>query len=432
MKPILPLLVLADDLTGALDTGIKFSKKNLPTLVMTRKNFDQENNADYCLSVLVIDTETRHLVKEEASRIIQKIIRRAQSRYDIQNYYKKTDSTLRGNIGAELEAVMRATGRKKILFVPSYPSINRITYMGNQLMDGKLISVTEYAQDLLEPVSVSYIPDIIHQQSHLQVELVSHEDLNYYQQRQAPWQKNIADPTIYVFDAENNKHLADISQSFKKNKTPSIIAGCGGFAEFLPNLIYMVEQEPEKLECPLEILIINGSVNQLSIDQINYASQKGIPRTQVPIIGLLQRDFLVSNQYQKLINMLFKTINTSQELILTTAQSKREVLCLNKDSKNRERCLTINNNLGNLVRIIMEHCQWRKTLVVFGGDTAIGILNHLNAVGIIPQREIVPGVVLSEVLREEGKVCLITKAGGFGNINIISIIQQFLREVHQL
>ena len=97
-------LVLADDFTGALDTGIHFAKNGARTKVITDPMCDF---SDADAQVLVIDTETRHLPPEQAGAIVAEITRRACS-CKIRRFYKKTDSALRGNVGAELAALLEA------------------------------------------------------------------------------------------------------------------------------------------------------------------------------------------------------------------------------------------------------------------------------------------------------------------------------------
>ena len=94
------LLIIADDLTGALDTGVKFSEAGLSTMVSTRWQDAPAPDAD----IAVLCADTRHLPSEQAYRVIRTIVE--QNRKDFPLIMKKTDSGLRGNIGAELQGVM--------------------------------------------------------------------------------------------------------------------------------------------------------------------------------------------------------------------------------------------------------------------------------------------------------------------------------------
>ena len=99
---MLLLLILADDFTGALDTGVQFAACGIPTRVVVGEQVDL---AASDAAVLVVDTETRHLPAAEAYAVIAKLTRDAMSA-GVFSIYKKTDSALRGNIGAELSALL--------------------------------------------------------------------------------------------------------------------------------------------------------------------------------------------------------------------------------------------------------------------------------------------------------------------------------------
>src|ERR1700761_630405 len=106
-----PVVVLADDLTGALEAGAKFAAQGIGAAVATRP---VEANC----AVLVIDTESRHLPAEQAYRAIAAL---ASSGLPV--LYKKTDSALRGNIGAELRALAEACPDHPITYIPAYPAL---------------------------------------------------------------------------------------------------------------------------------------------------------------------------------------------------------------------------------------------------------------------------------------------------------------------
>ena len=96
------LLIIADDFTGALDTGVQFAARGARTEVVVDPQIDfSACGAD----VLVVDTETRHLPAADAYKAVFDLVERAR-RAGVRFIYKKTDSALRGNIGAELSALL--------------------------------------------------------------------------------------------------------------------------------------------------------------------------------------------------------------------------------------------------------------------------------------------------------------------------------------
>ena len=107
---MLQLLIIADDFTGALDTGIQFRGKHTALRFGQKaERFLKDLDAD--TSVLVIDAETRHLPPKRAAEIVGRITADAAAA-GVRCIYKKTDSGLRGNIGAELAAALEASGQQ--------------------------------------------------------------------------------------------------------------------------------------------------------------------------------------------------------------------------------------------------------------------------------------------------------------------------------
>jgi len=84
--------IVADDLTGAMDSSGYFAHQGLSTVVILDPNFSSD--AD----VVVINTNSRAEDPGTARKKIKQAVRSLVGRV----VYKKIDSTLRGNIGAEL------------------------------------------------------------------------------------------------------------------------------------------------------------------------------------------------------------------------------------------------------------------------------------------------------------------------------------------
>ena len=83
------LLIIADDFTGALDTGVQFTKVGIKTKVLVNTELNLDQNSD--VEVLVLNAETRHLEKKQAYDIIYRLIKTAE-KAKIPFIYKKTDS----------------------------------------------------------------------------------------------------------------------------------------------------------------------------------------------------------------------------------------------------------------------------------------------------------------------------------------------------
>ncbi len=165
------LLIIADDFTGALDTGVKFAARGAAVRVVTDYEYEF-GQTDSGAQVLVMDAETRHLSGEEAYRRVYRIVKRAREAR-VAYIYKKTDSALRGNIGSELAAALDASGEPVLHFFPAFPKMKRTTRRGIHYIDGVPVQESVFGQDPFEPVRCSFIPDIIRQQSSTEVKVIS-------------------------------------------------------------------------------------------------------------------------------------------------------------------------------------------------------------------------------------------------------------------
>ncbi|MHB1159801.1 MAG: four-carbon acid sugar kinase family protein, partial [Chloroflexota bacterium] len=104
--------IVADDLTGAMDTGVQFAKEGLHTVVMLGEGALPE------AEMVVISTDSRDEPADEAYRRAKEAGLRLAGRA----IYKKLDSTLRGNLGPEIEGLLDGLGLGRALVAPAFPS----------------------------------------------------------------------------------------------------------------------------------------------------------------------------------------------------------------------------------------------------------------------------------------------------------------------
>ena len=158
------LLVIADDFTGALDTGIQFARHGIATTLFLSDALTAGLLADCQTDVVVADTESRHLPPEDAAARVRAVTRLAKAA-GCPVFYKKTDSTLRGNLGAELAAMQDVCGAKRLWFSPAYPALGRTTRGGTQLVNGVPLARTDFAADPFNPVRTDFIPALLAEQT---------------------------------------------------------------------------------------------------------------------------------------------------------------------------------------------------------------------------------------------------------------------------
>ena len=406
---MIKLVILTDDLTGALDSGVQLSKSGIKTLVTLKVNFNVP--ADY--EVLVIDLQSRHLPKEKAYNEVFKAAEAAY-RNGVQHVYKKVDSALRGNIGAELEALLNASGVKRLLFIPAYPKNNRITVDGVHWINGVKAGESTFSKDPFEPVRHSKISDIISEQSKVHVT----SSVN----------KISAEPVIEVLDAISEEDLERIASGLSFDAMPRALAGCAGFAAYLPKLISFKKTMNSPIKKFKSVLVISGSLNPAAIRQAKWAKDHGYPVFTLTREQKLMTDYWRINRTDHLLAEVSQALENKGFAIIETVKSEKEsqdqLAGLNRSDLEKQR-QEVQLNLSALTGFLLKNTTV-DALVIVGGDTFRGILDNLEADQIIPIDEIEPGVVISQIQGNPMGLHLVTKSGGFGQDNIFYAIQKFL------
>ncbi|RKS10432.1 uncharacterized protein YgbK (DUF1537 family) [Nocardiopsis sp. Huas11] len=205
------VLVVADDLTGANATGARFARTGMRVATVTPEHVRRVAD-DY--DVVVANLDSRHVPAEQATDLVTDVI---EAVWPVGLVVKRTDSTLRGNIGAELEAAydavrerVPAETRVRVLFVPAFPGSGRITEDGVQLLHGRPLEHTELAQDPLCPMSTSVVADILAEQTDL---AVRHVPVRKVTQTMLTAELLAGDEPVVVCDAGTEQHLTDIADA---------------------------------------------------------------------------------------------------------------------------------------------------------------------------------------------------------------------------
>ncbi|MGS0624126.1 4-hydroxythreonine-4-phosphate dehydrogenase PdxA [Ralstonia sp. VS2407] len=129
------LLILADDLSGAADCAVAGVRAGLRSAVMLRADVRQPTGAD----VLALDTDTRRANALDAAA--RQVAAWHALAGPATRLYKKIDSTLRGNVAAEVAALAPLAGLA--IVAPAFPAAGRTTRDGRQWLHGVPVEDTE-------------------------------------------------------------------------------------------------------------------------------------------------------------------------------------------------------------------------------------------------------------------------------------------------
>lgn len=409
------IVVIADDFTGANDTGVQFCKKNLKSIVIT----DSDNiirSLKYC-DVLVIDTESRFNDPEKAYNKTFKT-GKILLKENIKYFYKKLDSTFRGNIGAEISGLMDSLELKFAILVPAFPSNRRTTKNGMVYVDDVLLAETEISKDPRTPVKESFIPDIVSQQTDKKIEIINSSEVLKGKAYLSEKLHALMDKgtQIIVVDALDDHDLDLIASVTAPLKERILFTGSPGFAQFLPK--YMDISKEKGIG-----VIIAGSVSEVTRRQIEYATKR-LPVRLIDVETEKLFNGEQSSEKKRIMAGVREALRNSEDVVVRSAPSAESVSGSVKQGQNYglqsdDVSEIISQFLGDIASDIIRKIRIYGILLT-GGDTAIKTARTLKISGTIIHDEIQPGIPYGQFIGERYKnIIVVTKAGGFGTEDAI-------------
>ncbi len=401
------LLIIADDFTGALDTGVKFAARGAKTRVVMDPAFDF-NQADDQIQVLVMDAETRHLEPTAAYSIVYQAVTRALAA-GVHCIYKKTDSALRGNIGAELTAMLNASNEDRLPFIPAFPKAGRITRNGIHLVDGVPVAESVFGRDPFEPVRHSQVADILKEQSSVPCVY------------RIPGKPDKDLPGIQVFDAASDEDLLKIGHQLGNGLR--LCAGCAGFAAVLAELLSLTGCVPQVPPLHGPLFIACGSVNPVTRQQLDTAERAGFPRFQLLPEQKLSPPWLKSDACRAEVKRWLEVVNREGCCILDSNDPKESgdaarKFAIQQGINLQQMRVIISNALGQLIKQLLDF-GLQATITCTGGDTLLALMRSVEVTELAPVCELSPGVVLTRFTYQSKTYDIISKSGGFGEPDLL-------------
>jgi len=408
---MIQLLILADDFTGALDTGVQFAACGADVRVVT--GADADPAAVPPCEVLVVDTETRHLPAEQAGEIVGRVAERAAA-LGVPYLYKKTDSALRGNVGAELAALLRASGRKTMPFLPSFPQIGRCTRGGVHYIQEVPVAESVFGQDPFEPVRHSAVTGLLAAQTGLPAK--SFPAIT----ETSPLPDNDG---ILVFDAASREELETAGRRLLSAGRLAVCAGCAGFAAVLPALLGLDRGRPPALpRLEPQFFVVCGSVNPITLAQLDEAEAHGFARLRLTPEQKLDPAYWDGPGGAKALAELRAFVRQNPRRILETndagGNGPTSAYAAGRGMNIEDVRRGISRTVGLLVSRLFD-CEGLGTMLVTGGDTLLQCMDYMGVHRLRPVCEFDPGVVLSRFHYNGRAQYVITKSGGFGDPGLL-------------
>lgn len=406
------LFIIADDLTGAVDLGVQFAPKGIRSYVTVGAACDVITLLSQH-DVLVVNSETRHMPPAKAADVVGSLARAGRAA-GATHFYKKTDSTLRGNVGAELDALRKAGGGGPLVFVPAFPKLGRTIIHGCHFVHGVPLHQTAFGEDPLNPMRTNSVLQILGNQTETPLRGVDIESLR------SGSRLSFSGDVIHVLDAESDGDLQAIVQLLRATGPTTLLAGTAAFGELLADLLPFERSECHRGELPKPLVVINGSLNEVSLRQTALARSQGFEQF------LLSPELLLEEgRAELLVAKMAAAVKGGANIILQTVTDRAQAGRYVEAAKQlgwpeAEIYLRVADRLASVASHLLDQAG-AALLVIFGGDTFAAMARARGWTGFKPGFEIMPGVSCCRTDGAENRY-VVSKAGGFGGDSLIGEI----------
>lgn len=413
------IAVIADDLTGASDCGGQLVHYGLRvSVVLGRREPNPLPN-----EAVILDTDSRSLPGEEAYRAVREACGHIRKEsFDV--LYKKLDSTMRGNIGQEINAVYDVFEPDFVIIAPAYIENGRQVIDGIHYVNGTKLHETEVAHDPKTPVKESRLVKLIGDQAQRKVGHLSRADLERGTEHIAARMASFKEQQIayIVADSETEAHLEAIVKRIAPLPYSVIWAGSSGLIRYLPQAYGLshVHTEETLPSTDKPVLLVVGSVSPAGRRQLEWVlkvtGMAGIEMDTVKVIGGGTK---MQAEMERLRQLADDALNKSKHVVLFSS-SKVE------DTRKAGQRLGLNAvEVSNRVSEMLGECAAAlvrrhslQHLFLTGGDTAHQVFQRLNLHEFRLLSEVESGIPFGRLSGEQ-EIFAVTKAGSFGSETVM-------------
>lgn len=407
---MLELAVIADDLTGAADTGVQFRPLFAPVHLVDHR-FLSIGAFGALPQALAICTSSRGLPPAEAHQAVFDVSQSLR-RHSPRRVYKKIDSALRGNIGAELEAVMDALNIGMSFIAPAFLEQGRSTVGGVHLICGTPVARTEMRRDPVAPVCESRLCDWVGLQAHLPIAHVGLDVLDQGAAAAAVVVGRAAESGVrhFTFDAAAVEHLDNIAYLALRHFPKALLCGSAGLARSMARVLGVQRISPSCARIGVSSpvrgnwLFVCGSASERLRRQVQVLAEQ----LNVSVETLKPHGRAAGPPSEGWFDAVRRAARRLAEgdLVMTLPPPSADAALIDSGRLMAE--------FADAVQAVITMVR-PGGLVLSGGDTALAVLERLEARGICLECEVGSGLVLGSVLSGpmEG-MPVVTKAGAFG------------------
>ena len=416
------LAIIADDLSSATDCGAQVVRSGL-SVVVPLGGYSLPMQARSA-QVISVDTDSRSLSADEAYARV-----RAASQQLVAegwtNFYKSVDSTLRGNLGSEIEAVLDIVKPDCAVIAPAFPKYGRTTVEGVQYLHDRPLHETEFGTDPTAPVKDANIARRLAERSRRKAGRLTLDHV-----RAEPTQiisairGLLADGIeLVVVDIAEQEDLKRICSGLALSDLRVVWVGSTGLAEFVP-LAFGVESAVNTFDRDPAIdsrpaLALVGSASETTRQQLQYAqTHNGLNIISLNPARMIQNGASAVDELDQASSNLQAAIDSGHDAALVVRATREEIHTTQQlGSKLNLSAAQVAQRIVNGLaqagsRLIREGRV--SGVVATGGDTANALCSVLGAQALEILGEVEAGIPIMRIIGDQS-LPLVTKAGGFGS-----------------
>ena len=412
-------IVIADDLTGSNATCSLFKKIGLRAASILKLQGD----INYDVDVISYSTASRGLDKEEAYKKVSEAIKILKNK-DVLVYNKRIDSTLRGNIGTEINAMLDNLEDDRIaVVIPSYPDSGRIVVNKTMLVNGVLLENSDAGKDPKTPIKTSCVESLIQKGIKYSSTYFTLSDIEQpIEEIVKKIQEAIKKSRVLIFDAVNNEDIIKISKAIIHSDINIITVDPGPFT------LYYSKELQKKNHLEKKILMVIGSVTATTKKQIEYILQE----EDIFLVKMKVEDFFEKEtclkEIERVIAYIKKGIASYDLFLVTTSpigdekKADLQKLAENLNTTVEEISKIIANTLTETVVKILKETQKFEGIYSSGGDITIALLEKLKAIGVEIREEVIPLAAYGRLIGGDfPNLKLVSKGGMVGDEKTIKL-----------
>lgn len=426
-------VVIADDLTGANATGVLLKKMNYKAYTVMNTERIELSTLEDCDCVLY-PTDSRGVDAQIAYHRVYNVCSLLKND-EVKVYSKRIDSTLRGNLGSETDAMLDCLGEEYVaIAAPCFPASGRIVVGGYMLVDGIPLHKTNIALDPKTPVKVSEAAVLFREQSKYQVSSIQLNDLMHGKHYLAGRMKECAaqGSRILVIDCVTQEDLDLIADAVITSGLKVVAVDPGVFTATLARKQIV----PVKKEEKNKILAVVGSVNPNTTSQMEelWLSQR-THNVFVHTRELLEEETRREQEIARVVEEILDECGRNVISTVTGDGIYPENRIDFRPYMERYGCSLdavtgmINRAFAEIAYRIFKSEPSFRGMYTSGGDVTVAVCERFHTAGLCLMDEVLPLAAYGQFLKGEFEgVHIITKGGSQGGRDAINRCITYLKE----